>query len=105
MDCGYYIDAFNSRLKTKAFEQFSLLLCDLEKSNDQQLSLLHSLLEDHRSLQKWAQYITYVSARHPDRKFQLQRLINKALEFLDENELNGKEEFLDIHLYSVKLKR
>jgi hypothetical protein len=100
-----WLDAFQNRLKKRNFEQFSILLFDFHESSLEQRILLHRILfDDHTSVTYWANYIEYACANF-DKKNHLQRLVNKALEFLDEKNLKDDPSFLAIHLNSVKLKR
>jgi hypothetical protein len=106
VDNNGLIEIFNEKLKTKTFEQFSILMCDLDQCDPDQRCLLHSLLvDDYKSVKNWSEYISYVVSNNPERKLQLQRLINKSLEFLDESELKDDKHYLAIHLESAKLKR
>jgi hypothetical protein len=136
-------EQFSQRLKTKTFEQFSLLLCDVapaadfsvEKrksislksntNNARQKELLYNILfesiesdecnkklslEEKKSFDEcycksWAEYLECTFQLHfPDRKLQLQRLVNKSLEFLNEKNLKDNKHFLEVHLFSTKLK-
>lgn len=88
------IEAFNKHLKTKTFEHFSILLYDNNKSSIEQKQLLYKILfEDHKSIINWSKYIDCTIQTFPDRKLQLQRLINKSLEFLNaETEIKSDAE-------------
>lgn len=100
-----WVTAFNSHLKLRAFEQFSLLLCDVQKCSTLQRDLLHKLLfDDHRSPELWFAYIDFVVKTNPDRRLQLQRLVNKSLELLDEKDCKDNKSFLSIHIISAQLK-
>ena len=93
------VSAFNAKIKSKAFEQFSLLMfdekmlsgdCSSSTGNDdmsRQRRLLHKILLEnhHQSSETWAQYLEIAFKSHlSTRKLQLQRLVNKALELLEE---------------------
>lgn len=98
-------EAFQNRLKKRNFEQFSILLFDFHDSCQEQKSLLRKILfDDHTSVKYWADYIQFACEKF-DKKNHLQRLVNKALEFLDEKVLKDDASFLSIHLNSAKLKR
>lgn len=98
--------AFNERLKTKTFEQFSLLLFDVDTADPKQSKLLQKILfTDHTSVVYWGDYIEYVFSIFPNRKLQLQRLLNKALEFVDEKVNRNHRHLTMLHLKSAELKR
>ena len=103
-----WISAFNSRLRTKPFEQFNLLLCENpDLAETRQRDLLKRLLleEDHHtSAQHWWRYLEYCTIKFPDRKLQLQRLVNKALEFIDEKENQNNLQYVILHMASAQLK-
>jgi hypothetical protein len=102
-----WLDAFQQRLKKRTFEQFSILLLDFNECCQEQKRLLEKILfDDHNSVDHWSRYIRFVSV-HFDQKnqLQLQRLINKALEFLNEKQLKDNSQFLEIHILLAKLKR
>lgn len=103
-----YTQAFNDQLKRKPFEQVSLLLCDFERCSDEQIKLLNNLLFSKRKecdSRAWADYIKYTCKSFPDRRLQLQRLVNKALELLDENVHKNDKNFLSIYLNSALLRK
>ena len=93
------MSAFNAKIKSKAFEQFSLLMfdekmlsgdCSSSTGNydaSRQRRLLHKILLEnhHQSSETWAQYLDIAFKFHlSTRKLQLQWLVNKALELLEE---------------------
>ena len=101
-----YHNAFNSKIKTKPFEQFSVLMFDLETSNNEQKNLLDQILfGDQNSAQSWLDYVTYVMSIFPDQKMQVQRLVNKAISCVDENKYHTSKHLLKLHLIYVSLKR
>lgn len=102
-----YFEAFTSKIKTKTFEQFTLLLCDLSKATPEQKRLLGGILfENHRSPENWLQYLDYITTWFADRKLQIQRLYCKALELIPENELTkSNPKYLQIHLHVADMKR
>lgn len=105
MDEESWQKAFEAKIKTKSFETFSLFMFDQKTNEAQQRQLLGSILfDDHKSPKVWAAYIQYVSEKFKDKKSHLQRLINKALELLDEKALANDRDFLSIHLCSINLK-
>ena len=147
---------FDRLYKSRPFEQFSLLLCnvpdicsnisiqDCSSGNDnvefKQREALHSLLfasgielisdreiksnsndkKEHKLTatssfniygfcEKWKTYIECTFLLHfPEKKLQLQRLVNKCLEILDKwdlhNSLKNNMDYLLIHMQSAKLK-
>ena len=101
--------AFTEKLKTKAFESISLLMFDEHEIAQDQVKqkLLNKLLmTDHKSVSLWAEYIDIsFKANYPQKKLQLQRLVNKALEVLDEKELKDNRQYVSIHLHSADLKK
>lgn len=99
---------FCQRLKTKSHEQFNLLLCDLGTCDKDQSFMLQAILLDdngHLSALNWARYVTYAITHFSDRKSQLQRLVNKALELLPESANKDSIDYSMLHMYSAKLKR
>jgi hypothetical protein len=97
--------AFSARIKTKAHEQFNLLMCDVGSCDLQQRLLLEAvLLEEggHVSAARWRALVKDAFGRFGDRRSQLQRLVNKALELVPEAD---NEDVLALHVYSTKLKR
>jgi hypothetical protein len=153
-----WIRQFDLFIKSRPFEQFTLLLCGVcddqdhthvsrldgeknknSKLEEQQRSVLHSILflsglksskfdpfdttlvsSDDRETELtfdirkfctlWRLYLDVTFKLHyPDKKLQLQRLLNKCLEILDK--LDGKCElkesidYLSIHMQSAKLKK
>lgn len=101
-----WIAAFDLHLRKKSFEQFKLLLCDFATSSEEQRQLLGKILfEDHNNASYWADYIHYAYQQFGDRKLHIQRLLNKALEILDEGSNKNNHAFLLIHLQSIKLKK
>lgn len=100
-----WLDAFDQKIKTKSFEAFSLLLCDFSRAPDKQKVLLNEILfKDHCSATYWAAYIEYACKTFPTRKLQLQRLINKGLELLDEAIYKNDKDYLIIHINLANLK-
>ena len=146
---------FDRLYKSRPFEQFSLLLCnvpdicnisiqdcssDNNKVESKQLEALHSLLfasgielisdreiksnsndrKEHKLTatssfdiydfcEKWKLYIESTFILHfPEKKLQLQRLVNKCLEILDKwdlhSSLKNNMNYLLIHMQSAKLK-
>jgi hypothetical protein len=104
LDINEWINSFNQKLKLKAFEQFSLLLCD-HNSDEQQKRLLQAILfEDHRSPNAWNSYILHCIHLYPDKNLQLQRLVNKAIEMIDESLNQDNEDYFNILIESALLK-
>lgn len=104
-DLKNWIDAFNSKLKTKAFEQFSILICDFKKCQQKQKDLLYKILFiDHKAANYWSDYIEFVVNSFSDRRLQLQRLINKSFELLSESENINNINYVKIHLIAAQLK-
>ncbi len=102
-----YVSAFNNVLRTKAREEFKLMLCDLDKCEPRQIALLRALLFDkngHTSATNWDKYIAYTSVMFLDRTAHLQRLVNKAFEFLEESDYKDDQYYLAMHLRSAALK-
>ena len=104
-----YLKAFNERLKTKAREDFRLVLCDLSGCNKAQKVLLEELLFDkiqskdgHKKAVAWRNYIDYTTEHFCEQKAQLQRLVNKALELVAADANN--EDYVKLHLHSANLK-
>jgi len=98
-------EAFSKRIKTKAHEQFNLLMCDVGSCDLQQRLLLEAvLLEEggHASAVRWRAFVQDAFGRFGDRRSQLQRLVNKALELVPDAD---NEDVLALHVYSAKLKR
>ena len=142
---------FDRLYKSRPFEQFSLLLCQLPESislSDCSFStvefkqqealfslLFHSgieLISDreiksnsndkkenkliatssfhiNEFCERWKIFIEYTFHLHfPEKKLQLQRLVNKCLEILDKwdlhNNLKNNMDYLLIHMHSAKLK-
>jgi len=106
---SYHI-AFANRLKTKAREDFKILLCDPSVCNEAQQMLLNRLLfehEGHKSADTWMQYLTLLKDKGAGSKPQLLRVVNKALEMIGESEFNQNNEyesFVQIHHLSAQLK-
>lgn len=99
---------FAARLKTKSHEQFNLLLCDVASTESQQLGLLERILfdpEGHLSAANWNAYVHLAVQKFGDRKSQLQRLVNKALELLPEDGNRDSRDYLMLHVASARLKR
>jgi len=101
-----WIAAFNLKLKQKSFEQFSILLFDLNQCGVEQKQLLYPILfQDHKSVYSWEQYILYCIGHFPEKKLQVQRLISKGLEVLDAEALKDDPTFLKIQLIQINLRR
>jgi hypothetical protein len=101
-----WVRAFEEKIKTKSYESFSLLLFDWKLAEEHQKTLLSQLLfEDHLSPQNWSNYLSCMVERFQDKKSHIQRIINKALELLDERKFLNDRHFLQIHLFSIELKR
>jgi hypothetical protein len=101
-----WLNEFERKIKTKGFEQFSVLLLDLKTASTEQKCLLGNILfQNHLSPCFWNNYIINAFENFKERKSHLQRLINKALEILDEKSFLSSEDYLRIHLNSVSLKR
>lgn len=98
--------AFDAKIKSKPFEQFGLLLCDLETCVPAQRELLRKILfDDCSSAHFWSDYINFTIEFFPERKLQLQRLVNKAIEVLNEADNKDNRQYTNLHLQSMKLKR
>lgn len=101
-----WIKNFEEKIKSKSFEQFSLLMFDFKTAKYEQKELLRLILfSNHLSTVFWKDYIEYTFNAFKEKKLHLQRLINKALELLDEKQFLCDRSFLAIHLFSVELKR
>ena len=108
---------FTKKIQKRKFENFSLLLCDVDEDlldscgvqdedSQEQRQLLHRVLfEDHLSVDYWSDYCCHTIAKFPSRRLQLQRLINKALEFIDEQTNTDGTKYLNLHMHLAKLKR
>jgi len=99
--------AFASRIKTKQFETFnSIFIVDFASCDAEQTQLLVGLLladnGDEKSTEKWHNYVSYAMNKYSSKKSQLQRLVNKALEMV--NELADCPFFVGLHLFSAQLK-
>lgn len=78
-----WINKFNTNLKTKTYENFSILLFDIMKYDNKQKDLLYKILFiNYQSIEFWSNYIDYIISIFPDRKLQIQRLINKSMEII-----------------------
>ena len=107
MSVSDYHSAFNNILRTKEREEFKLLLCDVETCDEKQKDLLKPLLfekDGHQVAENWGNYLAYTITSFPDRNVHLQRLVNKALEFLDETQNRDNKFYLGVHLRSAQLK-
>jgi hypothetical protein len=101
-----WLQEFERKIKTKGFEQFSILLFDYKAASTEQKCLLgYILFENQLSPLFWNNYITFAFENFKERKSHLQRLINKALEILDEKSFLSNRDYLRIHLNSISLKR
>lgn len=99
-------DAFKRKLKTKTFEEFSILMLDFNNSPDEQKQLLQNILfNNHSSLEYWNLYLNYCFKLYFDKKSELQLLVNKAIEVLDEGGLREDPGYHDILLKSIELRR
>ena len=107
MECEW-MQAFNNKLKVRSFEQFSMLLFDIDnKDNNEQRQLLKKILfENHHSALYWYEYIKHVISKFPGRKLQLQRLINKAIDCLnnDDKEYHTNRHVVNLYLLSAQYK-
>ena len=100
------LEGFSSRIKTKVREDFKMLLCDPSACSSEHLNLLHKLLLDDRgqlNAATWKDYLHTIMERGTDSTPQILRLVNKALELLDEDEHRNNPDFVSIHLYSIQL--
>lgn len=78
-----WMNKFNTNLKTKTYENFSILLFDIMKYDNKQKDLLYKILFiNYQSIEFWSNYIDYIISIFPDRKLQIQRLINKSMEII-----------------------
>lgn len=94
-----FVEAFNARVKTKPFEQFHLMMIDWKSGSTRQKQALYNLLfVDAKSVEYWREYVDLVVSLFPERKLQLQRVISKALELLDEKQLKDHAKYLAIHI-------
>lgn len=101
-----YVECFNTRVKTKSFEQFHLMMVDWKSASMRQKQILYNILFlDAKSVDYWKDYVDLVVELFPDRKLQLQRLISKALEMLDEKQLKENPKYLSIHISLAQFKR
>ena len=74
---------FNNNIKTKTYENFNILLFDTIKYDNKQKDLLYKILFiNYQSIEYWSNYIDYIISVFPDRKLQIQRLINKSMEII-----------------------
>jgi hypothetical protein len=74
---------FNDNIKTKTYENFNILLFDIIKYDNKQKDLLYKILFiNYQSIEYWSNYIDYIISVFPDRKLQIQRLINKSMEII-----------------------
>ena len=74
---------------------------------EEQIALLKPLLFEingHTLAANWGRYIAYTARKFTDKSAHLQRLINKALEFLGESENKDDQFYLALHLRSAHLK-
>ena len=84
-----WLENFDLKIKNGKYDKFSLLLCDLDGCEAEQATLLRRILfEDHVSCTHWFAYITYAKNKYSSKKCQLQRLINKAFDCIQEVSLN-----------------
>lgn len=101
-----FVEAFNGRVKTKPFEQFHLMMIDWKSGSARQKQALYNLLfVDAKSVEYWREYVELVVSLFPERKLQLQRVISKALELLDEKSLKDHAKYLAIHIALAHCKR
>jgi hypothetical protein len=74
---------FNNNIKTKTYENFNILLFDIIKYDNKQKDLLYKILFiNYQSIEYWSNYIDHIISVFPDRKLQIQRLINKSMEII-----------------------
>ena len=100
-----WLEQFNRTIKQNPHDQFSALICDLESCESRQRELLHNLLfRNHNSARFWFEYCKFIVESFPQRKLQLQRLVNKAFNFINEVENRDDKHFVQLHLLSAKLK-
>jgi hypothetical protein len=103
-------ELFKLKIQTNLKESFSILMhceCNLE----QEKLLRNLLFEDHKSLKYWIEYIDYCCKQYLDRKDELHKLVEKAIEII--NGTNGTEiiklstnqKYVALHLKLVKLKK
>lgn len=94
-----FVEAFNMRVKTKTFEQFHLMMIDWKSCLPRQKQSLYNILfVDAKSIDFWKDYIDLVVSLFPERKLQLQRVISKAIELLDEKQFKDNAKYLAIHI-------
>ena len=106
MAFGDWVDEFTSKLQNKQYEQFSILMCDIDSCEPQQRELLRNILfKDHTSLKYWYDYVNCVAKLFPDRKNQVQRVINKAIECIDERENKDNRQYIELHIQCAKLQQ
>lgn len=75
-DVNVWKKTFDERIRANKHEQFSVLVCELEKCDAAQKHLLEKLLfVDHRSTKYWDEYVAYVWNHFPAQKLKLQRLV------------------------------
>jgi hypothetical protein len=101
-----YIAAFKEKIQAKPFEQISLLLFDVNNCEQVQKDLLERILfVDAADPTYWSDYVNHAITAFPEKKLQLQRLVNKAIEKIDETLHRDHEGLLSLHLASASLKR
>lgn len=101
-----FVEAFNTKVKTKSFEQFHLMMIDWKSGSARQKQALYQILfVDNKSVDFWKEYVEMVVGLFPERKLQLQRLISKALELLDEKQMKENPKYLAIHIALANCKR
>lgn len=108
IDKDNWMKVFTEKLKVKAFEQFSILLCDpMNPSCDlqQKQELYNILFVNHKSPNFWESYISSCERLYPEKKLQLQRLLNKAIETIDEKEHKDSDAYINIHIQVAAIKR
>jgi hypothetical protein len=98
------VTAFELRVRSGQ-ETFSLLMCDVDTADKQQISLLSTLLLEngHRAPQQWLDYVQHVRQLFPARKFLLKRLVRKALQLVDEEQHRHTRSFTALHLILSEL--
>ena len=113
-----WVEAFEAHIKTRPFEQFNLMMFEQsdrysstsskeKRLYEQQKLLLNRLLmEEHHSVGCWSDYCDLlVSMYYPESRYQLQRLVNKAIEILPLNaEMKKNKKYISLHLHCARLK-
>jgi hypothetical protein len=101
-----FVEAFNQKLKTKPFEHFSLMLFDLNELDPTKTILIEKILFlDHKSPHYWLDYVNHLKGKLPGKRMQLQRLINKAIESIDEEKYRMDRHLLQLFIVSARNQR